>query len=197
MNELLERYPNLSECKSDIIKALELVLDTYKSGGKLLLCGNGGSAADCEHIVGELMKGFLKKRRVTDEKIPKEIRDKLQGSLPAISLPSQSAIISAFSNDISPEMVYAQLVYGYAKAEDLVIGISTSGNSMNVLKAIEVAKYMGIKSIAMTGKNGGSISKIATVSIKVPETETYKVQELHLPIYHYLCAEIERMLFEE
>ena len=94
-------------------------------------------------------------------------------------------------------MVYAQLVYGYAKAEDLVIGISTSGNSMNVLKAIEVAKYMGIKSIAMTGKNGGSISKIATVSIKVPETETYKVQELHLPIYHYLCAEIERMLFEE
>ncbi|MBQ7119705.1 MAG: SIS domain-containing protein [Oscillospiraceae bacterium] len=197
MNELLERYPNLSECKSDIIKALELILDTYKSGGKLLLCGNGGSAADCEHIVGELMKGFLKKRRVTDEKIPKEIRDKLQGSLPAISLPSQSAIISAFSNDISPEMVYAQLVYGYAKAEDLVIGISTSGNSMNVLKAIEVAKYMGIKSIAMTGKNGGSISKIATVSIKVPETETYKVQELHLPIYHYLCAEIERMLFEE
>lgn len=197
MNELLERYPNLSECKSDIIKALELILDTYKSGGKILLCGNGGSAADCEHIVGELMKGFLKKRRVTDEKIPKEIRDKLQGSLPAISLPSQSAIISAFSNDISPEMVYAQLVYGYAKAEDLVIGISTSGNSMNVLKAIEVAKYMGIKSIAMTGKNGGSISKIATVSIKVPETETYKVQELHLPIYHYLCAEIERMLFEE
>ncbi|MBE6911920.1 MAG: SIS domain-containing protein [Ruminococcaceae bacterium] len=197
MNELLERYPNLSECKSDIIKALELILDTYKSGGKLLLCGNGGSAADCEHIVGELMKGFLKKRRVTDEKIPKEIRDKLQGSLPAISLPSQSAIISAFSNDISPEMVYAQLVYGYAKAEDLVIGLSTSGNSMNVLKAIEVAKYMGIKSIAMTGKNGGSISKIAIVSIKVPETETYKVQELHLPIYHYLCAEIERMLFEE
>ena len=197
MNELLERYPNLSECKSDIIKALELILDTYKSGGKLLLCGNGGSAADCEHIVGELMKGFLKKRRVTGEKIPKEIRDKLQGSLPAISLPSQSAIISAFSNDISPEMVYAQLVYGYAKAEDLVIGISTSGNSVNVLKAVELAKCIGVKSIAMTGKSGGKLSEIAMVSIKVPETETYKVQELHLPIYHYLCAEIERMLFEE
>lgn len=197
MKELLKRYPELSECESDIIKAIELISDTYRAGGKVLICGNGGSAADCEHIVGELMKGFLKKRKVADKRIPEEIREKLQGSLPAISLPSQSAIISAFSNDISPEMVYAQLVYGYAKPEDLVIGISTSGNSANVLRAAEVASCLGVKSIAMTGKNGGKISEIATVTIKAPETETYKVQELHLPIYHYLCAEIERMFFEE
>lgn len=197
MKELLKRYPELSECESDIIKAIELISDTYRAGGKVLICGNGGSAADCEHIVGELMKGFLKKRKVADKRIPEEIREKLQGSLPAISLPSQSAIISAFSNDISPEMVYAQLVYGYAKIEDLVIGISTSGNSANVLRAAEVASCLGVKSIAMTGKNGGKISEIATVTIKAPETETYKVQELHLPIYHYLCAEIERMFFEE
>lgn len=197
MRELLERYPKLLGCEEDIKKALRLIADTYKSGGKLLLCGNGGSAADCEHIVGELMKGFKSMRMVSDERIPEEIRGKLQGSLPAISLPSQSAIISAFCNDISPEMVYAQLVYGYAKPEDLVIGISTSGNSKNVLKAIEVACCLGVKSIAMTGKSGGKLSEIATVSVKVPENETYKVQELHLPVYHYLCAEIERMFFED
>ncbi len=196
MRELLERHPKLLGCEEDIKKALRLIKDTYESGGKLLLCGNGGSAADCEHIVGELMKGFKSMRQVSDERIPEEIRGKLQGSLPAISLPSQSAIISAFCNDISPEMVYAQLVYGYAKPEDLVIGISTSGNSVNVLKAVELAKCIGVKSIAMTGKSGGELSEIATVSIKVPETETYKVQELHLPVYHYLCAEIERMFFE-
>ncbi|MBR2181322.1 MAG: SIS domain-containing protein [Oscillospiraceae bacterium] len=196
MRELLERHPKLLGCEEDIKKALRLIEDTYESGGKLLLCGNGGSATDCEHIVGELMKGFKSMRKVSDERIPEEIRGKLQGSLPAISLPSQSAIISAFCNDISPEMVYAQLVYGYAKPEDLVIGISTSGNSVNVLKAVELAKCIGVKSIAMTGKGGGELSEIATVSIKVPETETYKVQELHLPVYHYLCAEIERMFFE-
>ena len=197
MKELLARYPNLEVCKEDILKAKDALIACYENGGKLILCGNGGSAADCDHIVGELMKGFLKKRKVADKRIPEEIREKLQGSLPAISLPSQSAIISAFSNDISPEMVYAQLVYGYAKPEDLVIGISTSGNSANVLRAAEVASCLGVKSIAMTGKNGGKISEIATVTIKAPETETYKVQELHLPIYHYLCAEIERMFFEE
>ena len=197
MNELLNRYPVLSECKADICAAVELIFNTYKAGGKLLLCGNGGSAADCEHIVGELLKGFKSMRKVSDERLPQEIRQKLQGSLPAISLPSQSAIISAYSNDISPEMVYAQLVYGYAKPEDLVIGLSTSGNSKNVVRAIEVASCLGVKSIAMTGKSGGKLSEIATVAIKAPETETYKVQELHLPIYHYICAEIERRFFGE
>ncbi|MBQ6845618.1 MAG: SIS domain-containing protein [Oscillospiraceae bacterium] len=195
MKELFERYPKLEACKEDIEKALELILDTYKNGGKVLLCGNGGSAADCEHIVGELMKGFKNMRKVSDERLPEEIREKLQGSLPAISLPSQSAIISAYCNDISSEMVYAELVYGYAKREDLVIALSTSGNSKNIVRAAEVAGCLGVKTLALTGMGGGELSKLATVTIKVPETETYKVQELHLPIYHYLCAETEKKIF--
>ena len=195
MKELFERYPKLEACKEDIEKALELILDTYKNGGKVLLCGNGGSAADCEHIVGELMKGFKSMRKVSDERLPEEIREKLQGSLPAISLPSQSAIISAYCNDISPEMVYAELVYGYAKREDLVIALSTSGNSKNIVRAAEVAGCLGVKTLALTGMGGGELSKLATVTIKVPETETNKVQELHLPIYHYLCAETEKKIF--
>jgi len=195
MKELFERYPKLEACKEDIEKALELILDTYKNGGKVLLCGNGGSAADCEHIVGELMKGFKSMRKVSDERLPEEIREKLQGSLPAISLPSQSAIISAYCNDISPEMVYAELVYGYAKREDLVIALSTSGNSKYIVRAAEVAGCLGVKTLALTGMGGGELSKLATVTIKVPETETYKVQELHLPIYHYLCAETEKKIF--
>ena len=139
MEELLERYPKLSVCREDIEKASRLIYDTYKNGGKVLVCGNGGSAADSEHIVGELMKGFLKKREVSDERIPESLRKNMQGSLPAISLPSQCAVLSAFVNDVEPEMMYAQLVYGYAKENDLVIGISTSGNSKNVVNAVNVA----------------------------------------------------------
>ena len=153
MNELLKRYPCLEECKDSINNALELMIDTYRSGGKVLVCGNGGSAADCEHIVGELMKGFMKKREVTDNRIPEEMRKNLQGSLSAISLPSQSAVLSAFINDVEPMMMYAQLVYGYAKQNDLVIGISTSGNSKNVVNAVEVARCMGVKTLSLTGQS--------------------------------------------
>ena len=192
---LYEKYSALEECREDIEKALELILHTYQNGGKVLVCGNGGSAADSEHIVGELMKGFLLKRPVTDERIPKRLRMGLQGSLPAISLPSQCAILSAFINDVDPEMMYAQLVYGYAKENDLVIGLSTSGNSKNVVNAIEVAKCLGAKTLSLTGKNESRMSELSDVTIKVPETETYKVQEYHLPVYHYLCAEVERILF--
>lgn len=192
---LYEKYPALEVCRTDIEKALEMLLFTYRNGGKVLLCGNGGSAADCEHIVGELMKGFLLKRTVTDESIPENLRVNLQGSLPAISLPSQSAILSAFINDVDPEMMYAQLVYGYAKENDLLIGLSTSGNSKNVVNAIEVAKCMGINTISLTGQKESKMSEKSDVTIRVPETETYKVQEYHLPIYHYLCAEVERELF--
>ena len=191
MNELLKRYPCLEECKDSINNALELMIDTYRSGGKVLVCGNGGSAADCEHIVGELMKGFMKKREVTDNRIPEEMRKNLQGSLPAISLPSQCAVLSAFINDVEPMMMYAQLVYGYAKQNDLVIGISTSGNSKNVVNAVEVARCMGVKTLSLTGKRDSRLSEISDITIKVPETETFKVQELHLPVYHYLCAEAE------
>ncbi len=192
---LYEKYPALKVCREDIEKALELMLDTYRNGGKVLVCGNGGSAADSEHIVGELMKGFLSKRPVTDERIPENMRGGLQGSLPAISLPSQSAILSAFINDVDPEMMYAQLVYGYAKENDLLIGLSTSGNSKNVVNAIEVAKSVGIKTLSLTGERESRMSELSDVTIRVPETETYKVQEYHLPVYHYLCAEVERVMF--
>ena len=160
-----------------------------------MLCGNGGSCSDCEHIVGELMKGFLSMRPVTDERIPEKLRKNLQGSLPAISLPSQSAILSAFCNDVEPSMMYAQMVYGYATEKDLLIGLSTSGNSKNVVNAVEVAKAVGAKTMAMTGQRDSKLSAICDVTIQVPETETYKIQELHLPVYHYLCAEVERVLF--
>lgn len=195
MENLISRYPSLEICKKDIENALMLILDTYKNGGKVLVCGNGGSAADSEHIVGELMKGFMLKRTVCDERIPEDLRKNLQGALPAISLPSQSAILSAFINDVEPEMMYAQLVYGYANKNDLVIGLSTSGNSKNVVNAVEVAKCLGVKTLSLTGKDESKLSELSDVTIRVPETETYKVQELHLPIYHYLCAETEKEMF--
>lgn len=195
MKELLERYPALVACEEQITQALEMMIDTYKNGGKILICGNGGSAADSGHIVGELMKGFKLMRKVTDERISPDLREYLQGALPAISLCSHDGLISAFANDVKPDMVYAQQVYGYAKEEDLVIGLSTSGNSANVLNAIRVAKDMGVKTIGMTGAGGGRISEVATVTIQAPATETYKIQEYHLPIYHYLCAKTEEALF--
>ena len=195
MDNLLKRYPALDCCSQDIKKALELMIQTYKNGGKVLVCGNGGSASDSEHIVGELMKGFINKRPVIDERIPCDIASKLQGALPAISLPSQSAILSAYINDVAPEMMFAQLVYGYAKPEDLVIGLSTSGNSKNVVNAVEVAKALGAKTLCMTGIGGGKLGDISDVTIKVPETETYKIQEYHLPVYHYLCAAVEKYFF--
>lgn len=194
---LYERYPQLEACRADIEKARDMLIDTYRSGGKVLVCGNGGSAADSEHIVGELLKGFLLKRPVRDERLPERLKRGLQGSLPAISLPSQSAILSAFINDVDPEMMYAQLVYGYAGKEDMVIGLSTSGNSANVANAIEVAKCLGVKTLSMTGAAESRMSELSDVTIKVPETETYKVQEYHLPVYHYLCAEVEDAMFAE
>ncbi len=196
MEELLRRYPALSQCKEDIIAALDLIIDTYKNKKKILVCGNGGSAADCEHIVGELMKGFMKKRVVNDERIPERLRNNLQGALPAISLPSQTAVLSAFINDVAPDMMYAQLVYGYADKDDLVIGISTSGNSENIVSAIETANAVGAKTLSLTGSRQSRLSEISTVTIRVPETETYKVQEYHLPVYHYLCAGAEKYFFE-
>lgn len=197
MDNLLKRFPSLASCKEDIEKALELLINTYKNGGKVLVCGNGGSAADSEHIVGELMKGFKLKRTVTDERIPEHLRQGLQGALPAISLPSQVAVLSAFINDCEPDMLYAQLVYGYAKETDLVIGLSTSGNSKNIVNALEVAKAVGAKTLAMTGAKESKLSDLCDVTIKVPETETYKIQELHLPVYHYLCAEVEKESFAD
>lgn len=196
MEELLSRYPKLAGCAESITGGLELMVDTYKKGGKILVCGNGGSAADCEHIVGELMKGFLSCRKVDDERIPEELRKNLQGSLPAVSLPSQCAVLSAFINDVKPDMMYAQLVFGYAKENDLVIGISTSGNSQNVVNAIRVAESIGVKTLSLTGEKESRMSELSDITIRVPENETFKVQELHLPVYHYLCAQTEKIMFE-
>ena len=196
MNDFYKRYPELECCKDDIEKALQLIIETYKNNGKILLCGNGGSASDSEHIVGELMKGFLLKRQVTDERLSQEMRENLQGALPAISLNSQTALMTAFNNDLNPDFVFAQQVYGYAKANDLLIGISTSGNSENVLNAVKVANSMGVKSIVLTGNDGGKLKNLATVSICVPADETYKIQEYHLPVYHYLCAKVEQEFFK-
>ncbi len=195
MEMLLERYPKLSKCRKEITEALKLMTDTYENGGKILLCGNGGSAADCEHIVGELMKGFIKSRKVEDENIPEYLRCHLQGALPAISLPSQSALLSAYVNDAFPLMLYAQLVYGYGRENDLLIAISTSGNSENVVLASRVAKAKGMKVLSLTGEYGGELSAISDVIIKVPEKETYKVQEYHLPVYHWLCLKVEEHFF--
>lgn len=205
MKELFKRYPNLEGVQDDISKALSTLIECYENGGKLLLCGNGGSCADCDHIVGELMKGFLNKRGLSEDQkakmrvkygdIDDAVLNKLQNALPAISLASFSALNTAFSNDVDPNLIYAQGVFALGKAGDVLIAISTSGNSKNAVEATKVAKALGVKVIALTGSSGGLLKEIADVAVCVPEDETYKIQELHLPIYHSLCAEIENHFF--
>ena len=206
LNELMKRYPALAVCRDDIVAAEQMMMDTYVDGGKILVCGNGGSCADSDHIVGELMKGFLLMRHMdsaTADKFKATLGDEdaqlfidnLQGGIPAISLPSQSAVLSAFVNDVTPELMYAQLVYGYARKGDMLIAISTSGNSKNVVAAAKVAKTLGIRTLALTGSKDSKLSTLCDITIKAPETETFKIQELHLPIYHYLCAAVEKHFF--
>ena len=204
-NSLYERFPSLCECKDEIENMVLMMLDTYKKGGKILLCGNGGSCADCDHIVGELMKSFMYERKPSEEFVSKlrgvfgedteKVASSLQTGIPAISLPSQTAVLSAYLNDVEPEYVYAQLTYGYAKENDMLIGLSTSGNSKNVVNAVKVAKALGVKTASITGNNESKLSLLCDVCVRVPETETYKVQELTLPVYHHLCASIEKILF--
>ena len=202
---LMERYPQLAVCKEDIKKAYELLESAYMQGKKLLVCGNGGSASDSEHIVGELMKEFKLKRRVfgkqaaalkeIDPELGQVLADNLQGALPAISLTAHSSLQTAFMNDVVPELVFAQQVNGYGNEGDVFLGISTSGNSMNVLYAAVNAKAKGLKVIGLTGGNENKLMKYTDVCIQVPETETYKVQELHLPVYHFLCLMLEERFF--
>ena len=207
INELMERYPCLSSCKEEIETAAKALIECYKAGGKVLLCGNGGSCADCDHIVGELMKGFLKKRPLSDEKkaemksrcpeIEDDVLNKLQAALPAVSLPSITALNSAFCNDVDPELIYAQPLMSLGRENDILIALSTSGNSKNVFAAAKTAKALGVKVLGMTGKTGGKLKSLADICICVPECETYKIQELHLPVYHYLCATVEEYFFSE
>ena len=195
MIEIWKHYPELNACRNEIEAAVERMVEVYRRGNKILLCGNGGSAADCEHIAGELLKGFLSKRTVTDPAVPAELREQLQGSLPAIPLPSISAALTATLNDTDPALVYAQLLYGLGKEGDLLIALSTSGNAENVFRAAELARTMGMSVLGMTGEGGGRLATVADLCIRVPATETYRIQEYHLPVYHYLCARVEEALF--
>ena len=205
LEDLVKRYPVLAPVKDDIAAAYEIMKTCYDNGGKLLIAGNGGSCADADHIVGELMKEFKKHRPVNDafrEKLlevspeeGKELADKLGYSLMALSLSNQQTLNTAFSNDVDGDFIYAQQVLGYGRPGDVYLAISTSGNSRNILHAVPVAKALGIKVIGLTGKTGGRLAKVADAAICAPETETYKVQELHLPVYHALCMMLEETYF--
>ena len=208
--ELTTAHPGLLYCQDTIPVAQDLLVDTYRAGGKLLLCGNGGSCADCDHIAGELLKGFLSHRPLSEEDcmtladtLPEGEADpdlyllagQLQGGLPAISLPAQTAAVTAVSNDTDPALIFAQLVWALGQAGDTLLCLSTSGNSRNVVLAAKAAKAKGMKVLAMTGEADSSLSALADVTIQVPARETYRVQEYHLPVYHYLCAAVEEEIF--
>lgn len=198
MELLLNRYPELSVCKDDMEKARDILIACFEKGGKLLLCGNGGSCADCDHITGELLKGFMKKRP-----LPPALRQKLQGvdpdllqqGLPAISLPALTALNTAFCNDVEPAHCFAQGVLALGKPGDVLLCISTSGNAKNVNAAAQVAKALGVTVLGLTGEQGGLLKESSDCCIRVPRSQTYQVQELHLPVYHYLCAQLEEELF--
>ena len=205
--ELYSRYPVLEACRDAIEAARQMWIDGYTRGGKLLICGNGGSCADAAHIVGELMKGFLKKRPLSDAQkaamkarcpaLEEEALNRLQCGLPAVALPAFDALNSAFCNDVDPELIYAQPLMGLGRPGDMLLCISTSGNSKNVVAAAKVGKALGLTVLGLTGRSGGTLKELADLCICVPETETFKVQELHLPVYHYLCAETEAHFFAE
>lgn len=207
LDNLTERYPVLSDIKDQIAAAYEIMKECYDRDGKLLIAGNGGSCADADHIVGELMKTFIKRRPVSGEfreKLKEAdpengeiLADKLGMSLMALSLSNQQTLNTAFSNDVDGDYIYAQQILGYGRKGDVYLAISTSGNSRNILHAVPVAKALGIKVIGLTGRNGGRLRKEADVAILAPADETYKIQELHLPVYHALCLMLEETYFEE
>ena len=205
LQNLIDRYPALNICKTDIYQAYKILEKCFSENNKLLVCGNGGSSSDSEHIVGELMKEFRLKRRIfggqaqalkdVDTKMGQVLADNLQGALPAIALTNHSSLTTAYMNDAVPELIFAQQVNGYGVAGDGFLGISTSGNSRNVLFAAVTAKAKGLKIIGLTGQKESKLMKLSDVCIRVPETETYKIQELHLPVYHCLCLMLEDRFF--
>lgn len=204
-DNLFARLPELTCCREDVAQAFELILGTYQQGGRVFTCGNGGSAADADHIVGELLKKFRKERD-----IPAEVKvrlldngdedgawlaEKLEGSLAAVSLSAQSAILSAYANDVAWEGAFAQQLLGLAREGDTLIALSTSGNSRNCVLAASLAHELDVNVISFTGEGGGRLATTADAAIRVPATETYRIQEYHLPIYHALCAMLEEELF--
>ncbi len=204
---LVERYPQLEEAKEDVIKAYSILENSILNGGKILIAGNGGSAADSEHIVGELMKGFKLPRKLDSDlqaklmevnpEYGKTLAENLQGTIPAIALVGHSALTTAYMNDCEPLLCFAQQVNGFGNENDVFLGISTSGNSKNIIYAATIAKAKGLKVIGLTGKRESKLSEIADCCIKAPETETYMIQEYHLPIYHCLCLMLEDRFFGE
>jgi D-sedoheptulose 7-phosphate isomerase len=205
---LVKRYPILKECSQSIIQAYDVLEECFRTEHKLLVAGNGGSCADSEHIVGELMKGFKLSRKCSTDFANKlssidsvrgaELAERLQGGLPTIALDGHQGLNTAYINDVPNGglLTYAQQVYGYGKQGDVFLGISTSGNSKNVMNATVVARALGLRVIGLTGINGGELATVADVVIKVPETETYMIQELHLPVYHTLCLMLEERFFD-
>jgi D-sedoheptulose 7-phosphate isomerase len=205
LERLLEKYPDLQPVVDDVRSAFELLRDSFRGGGKALFCGNGGSAADSEHLVGELMKGYLRPRPVPAEvrrrlqaQFPQDggyLADHLQGALPSISLVSQTALLTAYANDVAPDMIFAQQVYGYGAPGDVLVAISTSGHSRNVLQALRVARAMGLRTLGFSGEGGGAMGELCDVAVRVPWQATADVQERHLAIYHALCGMLEDEFF--
>ncbi len=191
---LLENYPQLAPCVSDIEAAFAMLRDCYAGGNKVLLCGNGGSASDADHISGELLKGFQSKRPLTAEQIEAfgpELAASLQQSLPAIPLTSFAALSTAYTNDVTAEHIYAQLTLGLGNPGDVLWGLSTSGNAVNVGHALKVGRGKGMPTLWMSGASGGAMKALCDVCICVPSSETFRIQEYHLPIYHVLCLMLE------
>jgi D-sedoheptulose 7-phosphate isomerase len=207
LENMLSRYPSLKICVDDIEKAFDLCCQAFTNNDVLFTCGNGGSASDADHICGELLKGFLLKREIPEdvkdefvERFSEEgefISERLQRGLKAVSLTGHPALSTAFANDVEASLIFAQQMYALGNKGDVVIGLSTSGNADNIYKCFQVAAVKGVKTILLTGRDGGKCGKIADISIIVPEEETYKIQELHLPIYHTLCLMLEDYFYGE
>ena len=205
LEELLERYPELKEQRDNILAVYKVLEESYVNGGQLLVAGNGGSAADSEQIVGELMKAFIKPRKLqddlqnklktVDEKLGTVLADNLQGALPSIAVTGHVGLSTAYLNDCNPLLSFAQQVNGFGREGDVFLGISTSGNSENILYALVTAKAKGMKTIGLSGRDGGKMKEFCDEIIIVPEKETFKIQELHLPVYHALCLMLEERFF--
>ena len=205
LEELLHRYPVLVTCRAALEAASRALENCFAAGGKLMVCGNGGSAADADHIVGELMKAYLRPRklpeeasarlRAADPAVGPSLAESLQGALPALNLAAGSSLLSAFGNDVKPELAYAQAAWGHGRRGDVLLGISTSGNAANVRAALAACRAAGITTIGLTGRTGGKMAGLCDILINVPADRTFEIQELHLPVYHCLCATVEERFF--